>query len=344
MKKMLILLSAILLFAGGCCANCKAEDLIDYVPADADGVVVVDAKRLIGLSNFKDLRKEDKDFNKNWLKFESELRKYGLKTDDLPSKLMMFFKADVGAKEAGVLAVTKITEAKLVDLLKAGGQDISYTVKTIAGRKAYVVAQKNKDADKGVVTYIKPNLVLVCAEDKAEKFFKAVGKAKNEKLIAADKKADRKALIYVLYVKAAKPVEAAKPAPEPAAPVSPMGGNPLDKVVSAFVALDLVGKEQKGVKLKAEFNCIDVQTASQMIMQLKFYAMIITMQFAQSPDLSKLVTEAIAIDQKDKNVKINISISESLLTKLKASVKARQSKALAGRSVPAAPAAPVTAK
>ena len=32
MKKMLILLSAVLLFAGGCSNNCQAEDLINYVP------------------------------------------------------------------------------------------------------------------------------------------------------------------------------------------------------------------------------------------------------------------------------------------------------------------------
>jgi hypothetical protein len=331
MKKMLILLSAVLLFAGGCCNNCKAEDLINYVPADTDGVVAVDAERLVNLSHLQDLRKENADFNARWLTFESELQAYGLKTSDLPSKLMVFFKAEAGTQNAGILALTKITEAKLVNLFNLNKDKLSYTVKTIAGRKAYVIAKKAKKEDKAVITYIKPNLALICNEDKAEYFCKVVGKSKNEKMIAANKKADKKALMYILYAKAAK---AAK-----AAPAAPMGQNPMENLESAIIALNLVGKSQKDINLKADLNCTDVQNASQIAMQLKTLVMIMTMQVAQNPDLSKSITEAVKIDQKEKNIKINISISETLLEQIKASAEAKKKQVLAGRK-----AAPVKAK
>lgn len=326
MKKMLILLSAILLFAGGCCGNCKAEDLINYVPADADGVVTVDAERLINLSHLQELRKENKDFDQNWGKFESELKKYGLKTTDLPSKLMVFFKVDSGTQNAAVLAITrKITEAKLVDLLKSNNKTLSYAVKTIAGRKTYVITHKDQKNDTVAVTYLKSNLVLICDEDKAEQFFKVVGKVKNDKLIAANKKADQKALVNILYAKDTKAA--------PATPGTPKG--PMDNVSAAVIALNLVGKDQKDISLKADLDCVDAQNASQMAMQLKTVVMIMTMQLAQDPTLSKSVTEAIVIDQKDKNIKIDISVSESLLKKIKAVAEAKQKQALARRMAPA---------
>jgi len=330
MKKMLILLSAVLLFVGGCSSNCKAEDLINYVPADTDGVIAVDSERLINLSHLQDLRKENADFNGQWLTFESELKKYGLKTSDLPSKLMIFFKAEGGTQNAGILALTEITEAKLVNLFKLNKDKLSYTEKTIAGRKSYVIAKKAKSEDKAVITYIKPNLALICDEDKAEYFCKVVGKSKNEKLIAADKKADQKALMYILYAKGAKASPAA-----PAAPASPMGNNPIDSLESAVIALNLVGKSQKDINLKADLTCTDVQNASQIAMQLKTLVMIMTMQVAQDPKLSKSITEAIAIDQKEKNIKINISISETLLTQIKATAEAKKKQALAARAASA---------
>lgn len=335
MKKVLVLLSAVLLYVGGCCNNCQAKDLINYVPADTDGIIAVDAERLINLSHLQDLRKENNDFNKRWLTFESELQNYGLKTSDLPSKIIMFFKAEGGTQNAGILARTKITEAKLVDLFKLNKDKLSYTVKTIAGRKAYVIAKKAKRDDTAVITYIEKDLVLICDENKAEYFCNAVGKTKNERLIAANKKADRKALIYILYVKNTK-AKAAKAAP--------MGGNPIDNLESAIIALNLVGKNQKDINLKADLTCIDVQNASQIAMQLKTLVMIMTMQIAQNPGLSKSITEAIVIDQKEKNVKINISISENLLQQIKASAEAKKKKALAAKKAVTVAPAPVLAK
>ena len=330
MKKLLVMLSAVMLFAGG---YCKAESLIDYVPTDADGVISVDAKRLINLSQVKDLRKENKEFNENWQKLESELKKYGLKTSDLPSKMMMFFSADVNEKKGGILAITKITEAKLVDLFKASKDKIEYAEKTIAGRKAYVVSQKGESIGKAAVTYLKPGLILICDEDKAEHFFNAVGKSKNEKLIAADKKADHKALAYILYSKAVKA------APEADDGANPMAVNPFDNIESAVVALDLTGKNNSGVSLNADLNCANANAATQITMQLKTFVMIMGMQMAQKPELGKAITEAVAIDQKDKNIKVKISLSESLITQLKTAVKEKQEQALARKAAPnAAPA------
>ena len=328
MKKMLIMLSAVLLLAGGCCNNCQAEDMINFVPADADGVVSIDAERLVNLSSFKDLRKENADFNTNWSKFESELGKYGLTTSDLPSKVMVFFKVDAGTQNAGILALTKISEAKLVELLKANKAKVSYEIKTISGRKAYVVNQKDKKADTVIITYLKTNLVLICDEDKAEKFCQAVGKTKNQKLMAANKKADQKALLSVLFAKDAGTPTA------PAASGMPVNG-PMDSVKSAVIALDLVGKEQKDINLKADLDCTDAQNAMQMTNQLKTLIMIMGLQMGQDPALSKSVTEAIKIDQKDANIKINVSISESLLKKIKAAAEAKKEQALARRMAPA---------
>jgi len=344
MKKMLILLSAVIMLAGGCCNKCQAEDLINYVPADIDGVISVDADRLVNLSQLKDLRKENGDFDDNWTKFESELGKYGLKTKDLPSRIMVFFKAEPGTQNAGILAVTKIPEAKLVELLKANKDKVSYVVKTISGRKAYVITRKDKKADTVVISYLKTNLVLICDENKAEQFCKTVGKTKNAKLIAASKKADPKALVNILFAKEAKTavppvVTAGKDAAKSA--MGMPAGNPADTVKSAVITMNLVGKEQKDISLKADLDCADANGASQMAMQLKTLVMIMGMQMAQDPALSKSVTEAIKIDQKDSNIKIDVSISETLLNKIKAAAEEKKKQALAAKK--AAVAAPAAA-
>ncbi len=343
MKKMLILLSAVIMLTGGCCNKCQAEDLINYVPADTDGVISVDADRLVNLSQLKELRKENNDFDSNWTKFESELGKYGLKTNDLPSRVMVFFKSESGTQNAGILAVTKIPEAKLVELLKANKDKVSYAVKTISERKAYVIKDNKTDAgdsktDTVVVTYLKTNLVLICDENKAEQFCKTVGKTKNAKLIAASKKADQKALVNILFAKEAKATAATA---SPAVPGMPPQGNPMESIKSAVITLDLVGKEQKDINLKADLDCADAKGAGQMAMQLKTFVMIMGMQVAQDPDLSKSITEAIKIDQKDSNIKIDISISEPLLNKIKAAAEEKKKQVLARRMAPAPmPAAP----
>ena len=337
MKKMLILLSAVLILAGGCCNKCQAEDLINYAPANTDGVILIDSDRLINLSHFKELRKENTDFDANWTKFETELDKYGLKTNDLPSRVMVFFKAEPGTQNAGIIAVTKIPEAKLVELLKANKDKVSYVVKTIADRKAYVITHKDKKTDTVVITYLKTNLVLICDEDKAEQFCKTVGKTKNAKLIEANKKADQKALVNILFTKEAKPAA-------PATPGMPPQQGPMDSIKSAVITLNLVGKEQKDINLKADLDCADTNGAAQMAMQLKTFVMIMGMQVAQDPELSKSVTEAIKIDQKDSNIKIDISISEPLLNKIKAAAEEKKKQAMARRMAPAPmPAAPVKA-
>ena len=327
MKKMLILLSAIILFASACSNKSQAENLIDYVPADADGIVAIDAERLLKLPFLKSQRKDNAKFDDGWKKFESELKSYGLTTNDLPSKAMIFFKVEAGTQNAAILALTKITEAKLISLLKANSKTVSFVEKTIAERKAYVITHKDKKNDKVLVTYIKTNLVLICDNDKAEQFCKSVGKTKNAKLIAANKKADPKALLNIIYTKGAKTAPPVAPAPG-----MPPAGGPADSIKSAVIALDLVGKEQKDINLKADLDCTDLQAAAQMAMQLKTVVMIMTMQFAKDVALSQSVTEAIKINQKDNNIKINISISESLLEKIKTTMEENKKQVLAKRT------------
>jgi hypothetical protein len=328
MKKLFILLSAVMVLVGGCCSDCKAEDLINYVPADADGVVYVDAARLLNLSQFQELRKENAQFDEGWQEFEKQLKTYGLTKADLPSQLMMFFQGTGDAQNAGVLAITKISEKKLLEILDANKDKVTYVIKTIAERKAYVLTKKDQENSKAVLTYLKTNLVLACDDDKAEDLLKSVGKTRNEKLIAADAKADKKALLYVLYTNS-KP---APPQDQNNPQMGMMGGNPLEGIDSAVVALDLIGKNQKDVNLKADIKCFDVQNAMQMTMQLKMLIMGMSSQFGQDPALGKEVTEAIKIEQKDKDINLEISISEELADKLKESVKKRQQAMMPGGS------------
>ncbi|MFA6714302.1 MAG: hypothetical protein WCS27_02945 [Victivallaceae bacterium] len=342
MKKLFTLLAAVLVLAGIYCINCKAEDMINFVPADAEGVVFMDAARLLKLSHLQDLRQDNAEFNDGWKEFEAQLKSYGLTQDDLPSQVMMFFKSDADTQNAGILALTKITEKKLLEILKINKDKIDCTHKTFGGRKAYVIGQKGKEEDKAVVTYLKSNLVLICDDDRAEDFCKNVGKTKNEKLMAADKKADKKALMYVLFAneKAAKP-KADSNTPQQ----NPMNVNPLENIDSAMIALDLTGKDQKDLSLKADLKCTDAQNAAQMAMQLKTFVMIMGMQMGQDPELGKAVTEAIKIDQKDKDIKVDISISEEILGKLKELSKQKQQNAIAqgnaaGAKAPAKAPAP----
>ena len=356
MKKMLIMLAVAMLLGSGCGnenkkeskagkkpaktvvkTTVKAEELINYVPSDTNGVINIDAERLVNLPLFTDLRKENADFKKSWLKFESELQKYGLKTSDLPSKVIMFFNVGPGTQDAAVLALSdKISEAKLVELLKASKAKVSFATKTIGGRKAYIVNKKDaKNKDKVAITYIKENLVLLCDENKAERFFEIVGKTKNNKLIAADKKADKKALVNILYVKNTKAAKAPVTAPGMAPPK-----NPADNVNSAIIALNLVGKKQKDLSLKANVECIDKENAAQLTGQMKMMIMMMTMQFAQNQKLSSAVTKAIKVDQKDKNVKINISASEDLMKQIQTEMEKKKKQAFARRMAPAPMMAP----
>jgi hypothetical protein len=123
-----------------------------------------------------------------------------------------------------------------------------------------------------------------------------------------------------------------------------MPSGPMDSVKSATIALDLVGKDQKDINLKADLECTNAQSAMQMTTQLKTVVMIMGMQLAQDPALGKSVTEAIKIEQKDANIKIDISISEPLLNKIKTAVEAKKKQALARKMAPAPmKAAPVKA-
>ena len=338
MKKLFFLLSVAMLLIGGCCGNnCNAEELINYVPADADGVVSVDSARLINLSHLKDFRKDDKNFDKSWNEFEAELAKFGLKPSDLPSQMMIFFKAEGDMEEAGILGLTDITEAKLLKIFDANKDKVSYTAKTIEGRKAYIVSRKMMEDDKAVITYIKPNLVLVCDEEKAGEMFKSVGKSTNKALIGLKAKADPKALITVLYE---KEVKAAQPAQ-----MTPMGPNPMDSLKSAVLALNLSGKAQRDINLKGDVVCKDATAATQLAGQLKTLVMVMSMQMAQNPELSKMFTEAIKVEQKNDNVKLSISISEKLLNDTKAFIKQRSASMGAApmQAAPIAPVAPVKA-
>jgi hypothetical protein len=334
MKKLLVVISAVLAFVGGCCNNCKAEELINYVPANTDGAVSVDAARMIKLSQLQDLRKQDKDFNRNWNNFEKELTKYGLTTNDLPSRLMIFFKADGGTQNAGILALTKITEAKMLELAKANKDKITCTPKTFAGRKSYLIEQKANPENKAVISYIKPNLALICDDDKAEEYCKAVGKTQNAALVAANKKADQKSLLYLLYSNN-------KTTAKPANPQVP--ANPLDSLKSAVVTLNVTGENQKDLSMKADIDCSNTQSAAQIAVQLKTMLMFMTMQLAQNPDLSKAVTEAVAINQKADNIKIDVSISEKLMENIKKHIEEQKKQKAVATTIAPAPvkAAPV---
>lgn len=327
MKKLLVVISAVLVFVGGCCNNCKAEELINYVPANTDGALSVDAARVVKLPHLQDLRKQDKNFDQSWSNFEKELAKYGLTINDLPSRLMVFFKTDGGNQNAGILALTKITEAKLLELAKANKEKITCTPKTYAGRKAYLIEQKANPENKAVISYIKPNLALICDDDKAEEYCKAVGTSQNAALIAANKKADQKSLIYLLYSNS-------KAAAAPANPQMPP--NPMESLKSAVVTLNVLGKNQKDLNLKADIDCNNAQSAAQISTQMKTMLMFMTMQMAQNPDLSKAVTEAIVINQKAENIKIDVSVSESLMEDIKKYMEQqKKQKAMAATMAPA---------
>jgi hypothetical protein len=311
MKKLLFLLSVAMLVVGGCCNNCNAEDIIKYVPAGVDGIVSVDAARLVKLPHVDDLRKESENFADGWNDFELELKKYGLTKEDLPSRVVVFFKAEAeDQKEAGILALTKITEAELVKLLKGNADKLTYKTEDISGRKAFVVTQKVEESDKVAITYLEDNLVMICDPEKAKEYFASAGKKTNEKLSTLNAKADQKSLAYVLFTQ--KP----KDSPQEAQP-NPMGGNPVDKMVSAVVGMDITGKNQKDISLKADLTCVDAASASMMATQLKTFLMIMSMQFGGDPDLNKMFTDAVNIDQKDKIVKLDVSITETLINKLK---------------------------
>lgn len=122
-----------------------------------------------------------------------------------------------------------------------------------------------------------------------------------------------------------------------------MPANPMDSLKSAVVTLNVTGKNQKDLNMKADIDCSNVQSAAQISTQLKTMLMFMTMQMAQNPNLSKAITEAVAINQKAENIKIDVSISEGLMEDIKGYMEQQKKQKAMTASMAPAPmnAAPV---
>ncbi|MCP3968407.1 MAG: hypothetical protein GY750_07865 [Lentisphaerae bacterium] len=321
MKKMLAALALSMM-----AVTMFAADLISFVPNDAQGLVYLDVSRLINLQQVKDIRTKNKDFNNQWLDFEKSLQPLGLQLKDMPSEALMFFRMD--QSQFGIVAKSKINEAKLVSLLKTqkmpNGKKAEYTVQTIAGRKVYIIkTDEDLPVGKGpkeevAVTFLKPDVVLLTEKPQVNAILSGMGKGPSAKLSNAVKQIKRPALAWMVC-------EQQPPKAPQGQPGQPVIANPMSSIKSIGISLDLTGKDQKDLSLNADVECINAQSASSLAMQLNGLMMMFVPQgFAGDPQLGSEVAKSIKLRPENSNVKIDVSVPELLLNKIQKYLEQRQ--------------------
>lgn len=306
-----------------------AAELTSFVPGDTQGLLYLDVNRLINLQQVKDMRSKNKDFNSKWIDFEKSLQPLGLQVKDMPSEALIFFRMD--KSQFGIIAKSRINEAKLVSLLKTSkmpnGKKAVYTTKNVKGRKVYFI-ETNEDLTnpKGkkenvAVTFLKPDIVLITEKPQVSAILSGMGKGPSARLTSAVKQIRRPALAWMVC-------EQNPPQPVKNQQGQPVVANPMETIKSIGISLDLTGKAQKDLALNADIECVDAQAAASLSMQLSGLMMMFVPQgFAGDPQLGSEVAKSIKLRPEKNNVKIDVKVPELLLNKVQKYVEQRQQKA-----------------
>jgi predicted transcriptional regulator len=298
--------------------------LVNFVPAGAEGILSVNVSRVLDLPLLKELRKENQDFQMQWLQFEQGLKNLGLSVKDLPTEAMFFFRADKSM--SGAVVRTPLNEKNFVALLnrdKSGKK--SYSVETVAGKKVYVLKGKQGNnpaaVDKVAISFLAPDVAVVAEKPQMNVVLSGISKSANKALRSNAAKVNREALAWMVFKQKAQ-----------ATPVQPGVPNPLSSVDTVGLSLDLTGKNQKDIDLNAEIVCKDANSASMMAMQAQGMLMMLTANaFQKNPALGNEIGKAIKIKPQGKVLSAKVNVPEPLCKKIRKYIEENKKAAPVGR-------------
>ena len=98
----------------------SANDLLKYVPKDANVVVYLKIKDMLNLPVIKEIKSQNMNFAQQHGKLESKLKEKGLKIEDLAQDVAIFA---IKGDDSGALFKTSVSEAKLKELLAGDAID-----------------------------------------------------------------------------------------------------------------------------------------------------------------------------------------------------------------------------
>ena len=322
-----IILSAVMtvaslsLFATG-------EQLLKFMPAQADGVICVDVARALDHQGLKDLRQSDKNFNDGFVRLENELKKYRLKPADLIRNAALFLK---DKDNSGVVIDTGVSEKKLDEMIAGGfGKSPDFQLKfkkeQIGGRSVYsfIPGDEVKEAvgtgdgeQEGALTYLDASHVLIVQKNNLDKILKAIDTSAlsaNPSFQQRLSELNAKAVAWVIFNVPAELVK--QPAdPNQANPIAAYAAN----IVSGGFALDFADMKKKDVDLAGFLRCKDDKSAKMLSQQFQMSLMLYTgMAFSNDPQLSMAISNAIRINAEGKDIKLKVAFSEALQNQLKA--------------------------
>ena len=293
--------------------------LLDYVPAGVDGVVSISIKQIIDIPVFKEKRTTDPEVKKQWAKFESGLKEYGMTVNDLPSQALIFFSKD--QKINGAVFKTTLSEQRFAEILNKAQQKQKnlYTTRKLNGKTVYVLNKNNKLLSRAqlakmqggkvpALTFLSADVAIV-GEDKI--LDNIVGAIKSngatvKRLLGKSADVNRKAPIWLVFRNTKN--AAAK-----------LGQRPdmMDGITGLGLSLDFTGAKKRDIGLNAQVSCRDTNAAAQMGMQLQGMVMMMSaMAFKDNPQLGGEVGQAIKVKTSGSNIAIKIGITEQLGNKL----------------------------
>ena len=307
-----------ILFTAALIVNVAAGNrLLNYIPANIDGVVSIKIKQIMDVPIFKEKRSTDPQLKEQWAAFEGELKKYGLTVNDMPTQAVIFFSKDKTLN--GAVIETSLSEAKFVEILKkeAANRPNLYTTRKLNGETVYVMNEKLlqesnkslKDSGTPALTFIAADIAIVSDDKVLDSVINSIkgNTATVNTLMKKSTSVNHDALIWLVFNN--KEV--------PKAQQSGQRPDMMDGITGIGLSLDFTGAKKRDLGLDAMVSCRDNNAAAGLSMQLQGLIMMgSAMAFKDNPQLGGEIGKAIKIKPNGKSVAIKISVPEALGIKL----------------------------
>jgi len=308
--------------------------LLNYIPANIDGVVSIKIKQIMDVPIFKEKRSTDPKLKEQWTEFESELKKYGLTVNDMPTQAVIFFSKDKNLN--GAVIKTSLSEAKFVEILKKAAADRPnlYTTRKLNGKTVYVMNEKLlqesnkslKDSGTPALTFIAADIAIVSEDKVLDSVINSIkgNTATVNTLMKKSTSVNHDALIWLVFNN------------KDAGKTQQPGQRPdmMDGITGVGLSLDFTGAKKRDLGLDAMVSCRDKNAAAGLSMQLQGLIMMgSAMAFKDNPQLGGEIGQAIKIKPNGKSVSIKISVPETLGTKLQKYIENKKSRKSKSRKV-----------
>ena len=296
MKKK-IMLSVV--FAAALIFNVAAGNkLLNYIPANVDGVVSIKIKQIMDVPVFKEKRTSDPEMKKQWGVFEGELKKYGLTVDDMPTQALVFFSKDKDLN--GAVIKTSLSEARFVEILKKeqANRPNFYTTRKLNGKTIYVMNEKllkdsskyNKQDNIPALTFIAADIAIISDNKMLDTVIKSIkgNTATVNTLMKKSASVNHDALVWLVF-KNNNAGKTQQPGQRP---------DMMDGITGVGLSLDFTGAKKRDLGLDAMVSCRDNNAAAGLSMQLQGLIMMgSAMAFKDNPQLGGEIGQAKLIKQ-----------------------------------------------